>query len=227
MQIDPDLVDRFIHDVAKPIKTFLVRMDIAESTPGGDKELCETLKSWREPFASAKQALEDFQCLAGCSTATKNDWETFEWKQLIADHMTGLQKAIPEGFTSEIQTEGSRGYGDTGLIRYALQNMVWFASHFQNRLRKLSVTKLNSSSGVSIRYEIASYSKVQLGFAELTPFFPMSRETLSLTHNTGLLLSIVKTILELNEGSMRATVDENNIYIELYFVLTPAGKDNP
>jgi len=219
--MESEVIQKLVHDVLKPIRSAgdcfsLMNAGAAEVMK---PEMLSTLASGLEHSA---KALQDFGTITLCNDARDHSAEVLDWTSLVGDHVDRLRTRKKLVIESALEEGPLKSKGFAGLAAAALDNLTWFATHYGNKLTGITLKALQPSEGgkaLSLTYRIQTPMSLNTDFGRFGPFFALSKETLSLTHNTGLLLHAVKQIAELHAGTLNFRSDQNHAALELVLPL--------
>jgi hypothetical protein len=214
MDLDIAIIHKLMHDTLKPIRAAADCFGLIKLGPesGMNPDITTILGSGLDHTA---KALQDFDICASCEQELA--WETIDWKELVEGQISRLRNRKKLSFDSELQDSKFRSLSAEGLPKYALDNLTWFATHYSNQLSGIMLAACTNDGKPSIRitYRIKLPLIPNSEFSLCSPFYPLSKETLALTHNTGLVLYAVKKIAELHDGRFTLTLETDHTVLEL------------
>jgi hypothetical protein len=220
MELDPEFIIRFAHDAMKPMKTFRQMLVTPEIIPTELQTVpIEFRETWAARFGAAQQVMEDFQTLASCATNALDSWESFDWRDMVENEVKSLRKNFT-GLSWERPDHEIPGWGDPSLLKTALYDIRWFVTHFANHLDRMAIKESSSNSVPAVELVYTLQTAIELGemgrhIIECEPFAPMSKQSLTIEHNTGLMLFVVKQIMAKHRGEVAISIENRVLTIRL------------
>lgn len=209
MTLDSEILRKLAHSGLKTLGSLTDLLELYDIDKNRGLHDAEMRKVFQHSIQSLSQTIRDLRLLAICEETQAGTRARVNWKSLVEGSLGGqFSKAI----LLTVADGDYDGNGHAELINGALNSFAWFTKQFWKDPVKftLKLVEKSGSPWVTLDCDFGRTITVDSKFDGFAPFYPMfPKESHALDKSTGLVLCVVKKILELHGGTLIAHANDS------------------